>query len=415
MSRLTLRRKGIIRAAAISAAGLAGAIVPMSAFGQSLSVNFVIPAQPGYSGTGSTIYATPTEGSAVPVPVTIDVYGTVTGGTLGASDFDGIQYAYYNVNSIGSNENPTVLGGTVTAAAISSASGANFNGGVEAGTGESSETGNGDQVGTLTNATPAGAGQPGVALGSTSAATGIAKPRAANSVWSNASAPAGDIVTTTNSASFLLETITFTAGSGESTRIGGVTTAVQSNLSLSIPTAALAAADLTAANWWADSTSASSSPSAGSFQNGSGTGTYSASAGVVSVTNALPGDANLDGTVGIADFNILAGNYGQPISSSANGHTPGVPYTWAQGDFTGDPTVGIADFNALAGEYGQGAVGAGPLTAGDAAPLIEFAIDHNDVAGFEAATGIAVPEPTTLSLLAVGGLALMGRRRRVSS
>jgi len=47
--------------------------------------------------------------------------------------------------------------------------------------------------------------------------------------------------------------------------------------------------------------------------------------------------------------------------------------------------------------------------------LIEFAIDHNDVAGFEAATGIAVPEPTTLSLLAVGGLALMGRRRRVSS
>jgi len=414
MSRLTLRRKGIIRAAAISAAGLAGAIVPISAFATGLSINLVIPTQSGYSGTGSTIYATPTEGSAIPIPVTIDVYGTVTGANaVTGSNLDGIQYAYYNVNSIGSNENPTVLGSTVTAAAISSLSGANFNGGVEAGTGESSETGNGDQVGALTNATPAGAGQPGVALGSTSAATGIAKPRAANIVWSNASAPAGAITVSGSSASFLLETITFTPGSGESTRIGGVTTAVQSNVSLSIPTAALAAADLTAANWWQDSTS--TTPSAGSFQNGSGTGTYSASAGVVTVTNALPGDANLDGTVGIADFNILAGNYGQPISSSANGHTPGVPYTWAQGDFTGDPTVGIADFNALAGEYGQGAVGAGPLTAGDAEPLIQFAIDHNDVAGFEAATGIAVPEPTTLSLLAVGGLALMGRRRRVSS
>jgi len=410
MSRLTLRRKGIIRAAAISAAGLAGAIVPMSAFGQSLSVNLVIPAQVGYSGSGSTIYATPTEGSATPVPVTIDVYGTVTGGTLGASDFDGIQYAYYNVNSIGSSASPTVPGATITAAAISSASGANFNGGVEAGTGESSETGNGDQVGTITNATPAGAGQPGLALGSTSAATGIAKPRAANIVWSNASAPAGDITTTANSASFLLETITLTPGSGESARSGGVTTAVQSNLSLSIPTAALAAADLTAANWWADSTSASSSPSAGSFQNGSGTGTYSASAGVVSVTNALPGDANLDGSVNVSDFNILASHFNQP--QSANG---GLPYTWSEGDFNGDGNVNVSDFNLLASEFNQGGVGTGPLD-GNAGPLEQFAIENNDVAGFEAATGliVAVPEPATLSLLAVGGIALMGRRRRVS-
>ena len=57
MSRLTLRRKGLIRAAAISAAGLAGAIVPMSAFGQSLTINLQLaPGLPGATGSHTDFY-----------------------------------------------------------------------------------------------------------------------------------------------------------------------------------------------------------------------------------------------------------------------------------------------------------------------------------------------------------------------
>ena len=399
MSRLTLRRKGTIRAAAISAAGLVGAIVPMSAFGSGLTINLVAPTQPG-SAANNTVYATPyIPGQPEPaVPVTIDVYGTVSGGTLGASDFDGIQYAYYNINAIGASGNPTVLGGSVTAATPNADSGANFNGGVEAGTGETAETGNGVQPGTVTGATASG-----LAVGSTTAATSIAKPRSANIVWSNASAPAGDITTTATSASFLLEKITYLANSTPSTIIP-TNVPQQTQLSVTIPTAALAAADLVGANWWQDSTSASSSPTG--FQNG----TYSAGTSV-NITTALAGDANLDGSVGISDFNALSHNYGQPLSFNG-----GQPFTWAEGDFNGDGSVGIADFNALSHNYNQGGIATGPLD-GDAGPLEAFAIAHNDVAGFEAATGltIAVPEPTSLGLLAIGGISLLARRRRVSS
>jgi len=429
MSRLTLRRKGAIRAAAVSAAGLLGVALPISAFGQSLQISLGVPsseynaaqASAGLVGSG-TIFATPWVGTDAPVPVTINVYGTITGGTLGASDFDGIQYAYYNINAIGSNEHPTTLGGTITnAAVVDSTTADNFNGGDEAGNSGPVVAGNGVQIGNLTNATPAGAGSPGVAVGSTSNATLIAKPRAAGIVWNNSSAGAGDITTTSNSTTFLLETIQYTppnisnvlAAGATSTRTGGpvsgTTTVVQSNLSVSIPTSVLTGADLVAANWWADSSTASSTPTG--FQNGSGTGTYSASSNVVTITDALPGDCNLDGAVNISDFNILQSHFNEPQSSNG-----GQPFTWAQGDFNGDGNVNISDFNIMGTEFNQGAAGTGPLD-GDAGPLEQFAIENNDVAGFEAATGltIAVPEPASLGLLAVGGIALLGRRRRASS
>ena len=53
------------------------------------------------------------------------------------------------------------------------------------------------------------------------------------------------------------------------------------------------------------------------------------------------GDANLDGTVNIQDFNRLANNFGQPDRR------------WSQGDFNFDAVVNIQDFNKLSANFGQ--------------------------------------------------------------
>jgi hypothetical protein len=55
----------------------------------------------------------------------------------------------------------------------------------------------------------------------------------------------------------------------------------------------------------------------------------------------LRGDANGDGQVNLADFNILAANFGQPNRN------------FTQGDFNYDGTVNLTDFNLLAARFGQ--------------------------------------------------------------
>jgi autotransporter-associated beta strand protein len=94
------------------------------------------------------------------------------------------------------------------------------------------------------------------------------------------------------------------------------------------------------------------------------------------------GDANLDGTVNLQDFNRLAANFG------ASGKV------WSQGDFNYDGLVNLADFNRLAANFGLAA--AGPhVTPEDWAAL-----------------AAAVPEPGAGALAMIGALLLRRVRRR---
>ena len=111
------------------------------------------------------------------------------------------------------------------------------------------------------------------------------------------------------------------------------------------------------------------------------------------VMATLFGDSDLDGGVSINDFNALAGNFGQSGNK-----------VWTDGDFDYDGGVSINDFNLLAGNFGQTLPASSEAWAG----LIAFARAHDDMAAFEAITG--VPEPTTLGLVAAG--MALGRRRR---
>jgi hypothetical protein len=95
------------------------------------------------------------------------------------------------------------------------------------------------------------------------------------------------------------------------------------------------------------------------------------------------GDANIDRTVNLADFNILAANFGLEERM------------WTQGDFNGDEIVNLQDFNILAGNFGISASGPGVTPQ-----------DWSNLAA-------AIPEPASLGLLSVlAALLSRGRRRR---
>jgi hypothetical protein len=105
------------------------------------------------------------------------------------------------------------------------------------------------------------------------------------------------------------------------------------------------------------------------------------------------GDANLDGSISITDLQILAT------------HFDGVG-GWEQGDFNGSGTVSITDLQILAANYSRNG------TLLDAQQVVDTFVD----AGYEGdldALRAAVPEPTTLTMLAP--LLLVLRRRRSST
>jgi hypothetical protein len=97
---------------------------------------------------------------------------------------------------------------------------------------------------------------------------------------------------------------------------------------------------------------------------------------------AIGGDATLDNVVNLADFNVLAANFGM------SGRT------WETADFNRDGLVNLADFNVLAANFGVSAAG----------PELEPRI--------WAGLASDVPEPSRIGLVSLCTLPTLRRRQR---
>jgi hypothetical protein len=124
--------------------------------------------------------------------------------------------------------------------------------------------------------------------------------------------------------------------------------------------------------------------------------------GQIEVKYTLVGDALLNGSVTGNDFTILIGNLGKSFLPNGN------PVGWDDGDFEYSGSVTGNDFTDLVGNLGKSA------TLGDVQipGSVWAAVDAYAAANNITLDDNNVPEPATLSLVAITGLALLGRRRR---
>ena len=90
--------------------------------------------------------------------------------------------------------------------------------------------------------------------------------------------------------------------------------------------------------------------------------------GIRAIVNLLDGDANRDGAVSADDYASVQSNFGDTGA-------PGLP-----GDANGDGSVSADDYASVQGNFGS-------------------------------TQGMPIPEPATLSLLVLGGLAMLSRRK----
>lgn len=362
----------------VSVAGsvLIGNAIPSEAFA-SLVINLQV-------GNGATKqFLNPTKnGTDVPVYV----YATVSGANavtpvppanLGATsgNFHGVQYLFYNVLNSGSQPITGLVGnGTVGQLPQLNAT---------LGFGA-----NGSQAGKVQNI----AG--GISIGSSNNLDDIAFPRASSAVWDNASSGGtwlgsdGQQIVLSNAnttVSFLVETFYF--------HPTGYSQANNTTFTVSVPNL-LATTGFTGsgANWFQDNTVKSSPPQ--SLQSGP----YSAGTSVT-FTDTLLGDTNDNGMVDVIDLGNLATNYGATSGK-----------TWVQGDFDLNGTVDVIDLGNMATNYGSSLSGAPTSAPGSSEAQ---AMSANSLAIVEAHSS-AVPEPASVSVLGLTGLALVRRRPRIA-
>jgi hypothetical protein len=139
-------------------------------------------------------------------------------------------------------------------------------------------------------------------------------------------------------------------------------------------------------------------------QNTTGTALYSTFEGQsVSNTDVLIkytyyGDANLDGKVDGSDYSLIDNSY------EMEGWTSTGPTTmisgWYNGDFNYDGVVDGSDYTLIDNAFNSQGT---QISAEIASPTAEI----SPVGGVS-----AVPEPTSLGLLGLGAIGLLGRRRR---
>jgi fibronectin-binding autotransporter adhesin len=110
------------------------------------------------------------------------------------------------------------------------------------------------------------------------------------------------------------------------------------------------------------------------------------------------GDANLDGKVDGSDYSLIDNSY--EMEGWGNGSPTTTISGWYNGDFNYDGVVDGSDYTLMDNAFNsQGA----QLSAEIASPTAELAPSG----------GVsAVPEPTSLGLLGIGAIGLLGRRRR---
>ncbi|MFB3894249.1 MAG: PEP-CTERM sorting domain-containing protein [Phycisphaerae bacterium] len=91
---------------------------------------------------------------------------------------------------------------------------------------------------------------------------------------------------------------------------------------------------------------------------------------------SLPGDANRNGIVDMTDYIVWFNHFGQTSDGGIN------DTTWRKADFNGDGITDMTDYITWFNYFGQ---------VGEAQ---------------------SVPEPATMALVALGGLAVLLRRRK---
>jgi fibronectin-binding autotransporter adhesin len=134
-----------------------------------------------------------------------------------------------------------------------------------------------------------------------------------------------------------------------------------------------------------------------------GAGTFSGVTGLtgteILVKYTYYGDADISGVVDLDDFSQFLDGYQ---------HQGTVTATWLHGDFDYSGLVDLDDFSQfLFGYQNQGA----PLAALSEAVADASGVSSSDRAFMQAAIS-AVPEPASLGVIGLAGLALLGRRRR---